>query len=135
VRQGQAQAAFAGLEVFNPDGGGLGASECAGEARQQQRAVAQPGEVGFDRRQDLAQDVGGGGEFLAGHLAGIGGGAVHAGHGFADLRFGGGHRAAGDDMQVADRGAAQFDGVDATALAALGGEEGDHIGGVSGQAG
>jgi hypothetical protein len=81
VRQGQAQAAFAGLEVLDPDGGELGAAERAGEADQQQRAVAQSGQGGFDRRQDLAQDVGGGGEFLAGQLAGIGGGAVHAGQG------------------------------------------------------
>jgi hypothetical protein len=29
-----------------------------GEADQQQRAVAQSGQVGFDRRQDLAQDIG-----------------------------------------------------------------------------
>jgi hypothetical protein len=81
VRQGQAQAAFAGLEVLDPDGGELGAAERAGEADQQQRAVAQSGQGGFDRRQDLAQDVGGSGEFLTGQLAGIGGGAVHAGQG------------------------------------------------------
>jgi hypothetical protein len=102
VRQGQAQDAVAGLD---PDSGELGAAERAGEACQQHRAVAQPGQVGFDRHQDLARDVGGGGEFLAGQLAGIGGGAVHA------------------------------DGGDAVALAALGGEEGDHVGGAGRQAG
>ena len=78
VRQGQTQAAFAGLEVLNPDGGELGVAECAGEARQQQRAVTQSGQVGHDRDRDLAQDVRGGGEFLAGQLGRLGGGAVHA---------------------------------------------------------
>jgi hypothetical protein len=34
VQQGQAQAAFAGLEVFNLDGSELGAAERAGETRQ-----------------------------------------------------------------------------------------------------
>jgi hypothetical protein len=50
VRQGQVQAAFAGLEVLYTDGGQLGAAERAGEADQQQRAVAQSGKVGCDRR-------------------------------------------------------------------------------------
>jgi hypothetical protein len=35
--------------MLDVDGGEFGAAECAGEAGQQQRAVAQPGEVGFDR--------------------------------------------------------------------------------------
>jgi hypothetical protein len=38
-------------------------------------------------------------------------------------------------MQIADRGAAQFDGADAAALAGLGGEEGDHVGAAGRQAG
>jgi hypothetical protein len=73
----------------DPPEDGAFVAERAGETGQQQRAVAQSGEVGRDRCQDLAQDVRGGGKFLAEKLAGRGGGAVHAGHGFADLGLGG----------------------------------------------
>jgi hypothetical protein len=54
----------------------------------------------------IAQDVGGGGEFFGRQHAGVGGGAVDAGHGQRDLGFGGGDRQAGDEVQVADGGAA-----------------------------
>jgi hypothetical protein len=60
---------------------------------------------------------------------------VHAGHGFADLRLGGRHRPAADEMQGADGGAAQFYGGDAEGAAAFGGEEGDHVDGPGGRAG
>jgi len=98
-------------------------------------AVAPAGQVIGDTGQDFAQDVGGGGEFLGRQHAGVSGGAVDAGHGRRDLGFGGGDRQAGDEVQVADRGAAQVDGVDGQAPAAFGGEEGDDVGGVSRQAG
>ena len=58
-------------------------------------------------------------------LAGVGGGAVDAGRGRGDVGFRGGHRQAGGEVQVADGGAAQVDGVDRQAPAALCGEEGD----------
>ena len=60
---------------------------------------------------------------------------MDAGQGRGDVGFGGGHRQAGDEVQVADGGAAQFDGVDRQAAAAFGGEEGDNVSGVGGQAG
>ena len=134
ARQGQAQAALARLDVLDPDRRQFGAAQRAGEADQQQGAVAQPCEVVGHACQDLAQDVGGGGELLGRQLAGIGGGAMNAGQGGRDVGFRGGHRQAGDEVQVADGGAAQFDGVDGQATSALGGEEGDDVGGV-GQAG
>ena len=40
ARQGEAEAALARLEMFDPDGGELGAAQRAGEADQQQGAVA-----------------------------------------------------------------------------------------------
>ena len=135
MRQGQPQAAVAGFDMLEADRRQFGAAQGAGKADQQQRAVAQSGQVVADRGQDLAQDVGGDGELLGRQFAGIGGGAADAGHGFRDLRLGGGHWAAGDEMQVADRGAAQVQRVDAKAAAALGGQEGDHIGGARRQAG
>ena len=46
----------------DPDRHQLGGAQHVGEADQQQGAVAQPGEVVGDAGQDLAQDVGGGGE-------------------------------------------------------------------------
>ena len=60
---------------------------------------------------------------------------MHAGQGRRDVGFRRGHRQAGDEVQVADGGAAQLDGVDREPAAAFGGEEGDDIGGVGGQAG
>jgi hypothetical protein len=49
-------AAYATTELC-PIRGDFGALERAGETRQQQRAVAQAGDVRFGRRQDLAQDL------------------------------------------------------------------------------
>ncbi len=46
-----------------------------------------------------------------------------------------GHRPAGDEVQVADGGAAQLDGVDGQGASAFGGEEGDDVFGAGGQAG
>ena len=60
---------------------------------------------------------------------------MNAGQGGRDVGFRGGHRQAGDEVQVADGGAAQFDGVDRQAAAAFGGEEGDDVGGMGRQAG
>jgi hypothetical protein len=51
------------------------------------------------------------------------------------LTCGGRHRAAADEMQSADGGAAQLDGGDAEAAAAFGGAAGDPVGGPGGQAG
>ncbi len=118
-------------------GGGGGPSPRQGsrEADQQQRAIAQPDEVIADRRQELAQDLGGGGEFLGRQLAAIGGVAADPGHGLGDMRLGGRHRAAGDEVQVAQGGAAQVDGIDAEAAAALGGQKGDDVGRARRQAG
>ena len=53
----------------------------------------------------------------------------------ADHRLGGRHRAAGEIMQIPDRGAAQIDGADRQAALALGGEERHDVGGGRGQAG
>ena len=53
----------------------------------------------------------------------------------ADHRLGGRHRAAGEVVQIADRGTAQVDGVDRQAALALGGEERHDVGGGRGQAG
>jgi hypothetical protein len=121
--------------MLDPDGGEFGAPERASEAEEQQGAVAQAGQVGRDRFEDLAQDLRRGGEFPGRQPAGLGGGAVHAGHGLGYLRLGGWHRTAADEMQVVDGGATQFDGGDAEAAVAFGGEEGDHVGGPGGQAG
>jgi len=120
--------------MLDADGGEFGTAQRAGEAEQQQRAVAQPGEIGLDRCQDLAQDRRGGGEFAGRHVAGFGGVPGDPGHGFADRGLRGGHRAAGGDVQIADGGAAQRQGADAEAVTAPGGEEGGDIGGASGQA-
>jgi hypothetical protein len=45
------------------------------------------------------------------------------------------HRIGFVAAEITDRGAAQFDGVDAQATAALGGKEGDHVEAAGGQAG
>ena len=73
--------------------------------------------------------------FLGWQLASLGGGAMDAGHGGADRGFGRRHGAASDEVQIANGGAAQRNGSDATATAALGGEEGGDVGGVGWQAG
>jgi hypothetical protein len=65
--------------MLDPNGGKFGAPQCAGEAEEQQSAVTQAGQIGLDRCQNLAQDVGGGDEFANRKLAGSGRGAVHAG--------------------------------------------------------
>ncbi len=57
-------------------------------------------------------------------MAAIGGVAVDANYGLGDVRLGGGDWAAGDEVQVAQRGAAQVDGIDAEAAAALGDDVG-----------
>ena len=121
-------------EALDPDRRQFGTAERAGEADQQQGAVAQPGQVIGDAGQDLAQDIGGGGELLGRQLAGIGGFAMDAGQGGGDVGFGGGHRQAGDEVQGADGGTAELDGVDRKPAAALGGEKGDDVGGAGGQA-
>jgi hypothetical protein len=133
--QGQAQPALARLEMLDPDRRQLGAPQGSGEADQQQGAVAQSDQVVADRGEDLPQNVDGGGQFLGRQVAPVGGGAVDAGHGLGHVRLSGGHRATGDEVQIADGGAAQVDGGDAGAAAALGGEEGDHVGGAGRQAG
>jgi hypothetical protein len=135
VRQGQAQAVFAGCQIGDPDRGKVGAPQGAGEAESQQGAVAQAGQVGGDRFENLAQDRRRGGAFPDRQPAGFGGGAVHAGHGLGDLGRGGRHRAAADEMQGADGCAAPFDGGDAAAATAFSGAAGDPIGGPGGQAG
>ena len=68
-------------------------------------------------------------------FAALRGVAADAGQGFADHGLGGRHRAAGEVVQIADRGAAQVDGVDRQAALALGGEERHDVGGGRGQAG
>ena len=73
--------------------------------------------------------------FFAGNAPRWAGVAADAGHGLADHRLGGRHRAAGEVVQIADRGAAQVDGADRKAALALGGEEGHDVGGAGGQAG
>ena len=94
------------------------AAQRAGEAHQQQRAVAQPGQVVADRRQDLAQHADLGGEFFRRELAALRGVAADAGERLADHRLAVGDRAAGKVVQVADRGAAQVDGGDLAGRAA-----------------
>ena len=64
ARQGEAEAALARLEMLDPDGGELGPAQGAGEADQQQGAVAPATQIVRDRRQDLVQQVGRGGQFL-----------------------------------------------------------------------
>ena len=102
---------------------------------QQQGAVAPAAQVVADRGEDLAQHADRGGEFLRRELAALGGVAADAGQRLADHRLGGRHRAAGEIVQIADRGAAQVDGVDRQAALALGGEERHDVGGGRGQAG
>ena len=51
------------------------------------------------------------------------------------MRLGGRHRAAGDEVQVEQGGAAQVYGIDAEAAAALGGQKGDDVGRARRQAG
>jgi hypothetical protein len=123
------------LEVVDPDRGDLGAAQRAGEAYQQQSAVAQSHQVVTDRGEDLPQDLRCGGEFLGRQVALVGGGAVDTRHGLGDMGLDGGHRAAGDEVQITDGGAAQVDGGDAGAAAVLGGEERHHVGGAGRQAG
>ena len=60
---------------------------------------------------------------------------MHPGHGLGHLRLGGWRWAAGDEVEIADGGAPQVDGVDAHAPAALVGQEGDHVGGARRQTG
>ena len=102
---------------------------------QQQGAVAQAAQVVADRGEDLAQHADRGGEFLGREFAALGGVAADAGERLADHRLGGRHRAAGEVVQIADRGAAQVDRVDRQAALALGGEERHDVGGGRGQAG
>ena len=113
----------------------LGPAQRAGEARQQQGAVAPAAQVVADRGEDLAQHADRGGEFLRRELAALGGVAADAGERLADHRLGGRHRAAGEIVQIPDRGAAQVDGGDRQAALALGGEERHDVGGGRGQAG
>ena len=94
-----------------------------------------PAQVVADRGEDLAQHADRGGEFLRREFAALGGVAADAGERLADHRLGGRHRAAGEVVQIADRGAAQVDGVDRQAALALGGEERHDVGGGRGQAG
>ena len=73
--------------------------------------------------------------FLRRELAALRGVAADTGERLADHRLGGRHRAAGEIMQIPDRGAAQVDGADRQAALALGGEERHDVGGGRGQAG
>ena len=101
ARQGEAQPALARSRCSTRIAGQFGAAQGPGKADQQQGAVAQACEARGARQiigdggEDLAQDVGGGGELLGRQLACVGGVATHAGHGRGDLGLGGGHRAAG----------------------------------------
>ena len=134
-RQGEAQPARGGFQVLHPDRRQLGPAQRAGEAHQQQGAVAQAAQVVADRGEDLAQHADRGGEFLRRELAALRGVAADAGQRLADHRLGGRHGAAGEVVQIADRGAAQVDGGDRQAALALGGEERHDVGGGRGQAG
>ena len=110
-RQGEAQPAWSGFQVLQADRRQLGPAQRAGEAGQQQGAVAQAAQVVADRGEDLAQHADRGGEFLRRELAALRGVAADTGERLADHRLGGRHRAAGEIMQIPDRGAAQIDGV------------------------
>ena len=134
-RQGEAQPARGGFQVLQPDRRQLGPAQRAGEAHQQQGAVAPAAQVVADRGEDLAQHADRGGEFFRREFAALRGVAADAGQRLADHRLGGRHRAAGEIVQIADRGAAQVDGVDRQAALALGGEERHDVGGGRGQAG
>ena len=118
-----------------PDRRQLGPAQRAGEAGQQQGAVAQAAQVVADRGEDLAQHADRGGEFLRREFAALRGVTADTGERLADHRLGGRHRAAGEIMQIPDRGAAQIDGADRQAALALGGEERHDVGGGRGQAG
>ena len=134
-RQGEAQPARGGFQVLQADRRQLGPAQRAGEARQQQGAVAPAAQVVADRGEDLAQHADRSGEFLRRELAALRGVAADAGQRFADHGLGGRHGAAGEVVQIADGGAAQVDGVDRQAALALGGEERHDVGGGRGQAG
>ena len=123
------------LRGARPDRREFGAAQRAGEADREERAVAQAAEVVRDGGQDVAQEIGGGGEFLGRALAVVGGVAMDAGHGGGDPGFGGRHGTAGEEVEGADRRPAQIDGIDREATAALRGEEGDDVLGAGGQAG
>ena len=134
-RQGEAQPARGGFQVLQPDRRQLGPAQRAGEADQQQGAVAPAAQVVADRGEDLAQHADRGGEFLRREFAALRGVAADAGQRLADHCLGGRHRAAGEVVQITDRGAAQVDRVDRQAALALGGEERHDVGGGRGQAG
>ena len=86
-------------------------------------------------RARVAQDGDGGGQLLGRRFAPIGGPAADAEHGFRDLRLGGRHRTAGEELEIANVPPAQDEGVDREAPAALGGEEGDDVRPLGGEAG
>jgi hypothetical protein len=69
------------------------------KARQQQRAVVQAGDAGARIWRGMSEAAA---SFLPGNWPAA---AAHVGHGFADRRLGGGNRAAGNELQVADCGA------------------------------
>jgi hypothetical protein len=111
VRQGQPDAAVGFFQVFEADGGELRPPQRAGEADQQDRAIAQAAQIGRHRHQQPAQDGGGCRDFLARQLALAGGVPPDAGERLGDADVVGRHCAAGGAVQVADRGAAQFQGL------------------------
>ena len=127
LRRGEPQAALPSLEVLDAHSGELRTAQGAGERDQEQGTVAQAARVLRDWSEDLAEDGDGGGQLLGRRFAGRGGLAADAGHGFRDLCLGGGHRAAGEEMGIANGRPAQDDGVDREAPAALGGEEGEDV--------
>ena len=133
LRQGKSDAAFGGLEVIGPDRGEFGTPQRAGEAHQDERAVAQAAQIVPDRREQPAHDGRGRRDLLARDLAAVGGVPADAGDGFRHANVVGGHRAAGGAVQIADGGAAEFDGVGREPAAALAGEEGGDIRALSGQ--
>ena len=61
-RQGEAQPAWSGFQVLQADRRQLGPAQRAGEADQQQGAVAEAAQVVADRGEDLAQHADRGGE-------------------------------------------------------------------------
>ena len=134
MRQGQPDAAVGLFQVLEADRRELRAAERAGKADQQERAIAQAAEVPRDRRQQAAQDGGGGRDLLARQLALAGGVALDAGQRLGDADIVGGDRAAGGAVQIADRGAAQFQRFRRQFLRrAFAGEEGGDIGAGGGQ--
>jgi hypothetical protein len=127
LRDRQPQSTVGLLQPLEPDGRQLRAAQRAGEADQQQGAVALAAQIVGNGRQELLDDRDRGGDLLLRRLAFGRRVAADAGDGFGHAGIVGRHRAAGGAVQIADRGPAQIDGVGRHLPPALGRQKGSHV--------